>query len=313
MSEEFHRKYRPSNIDDIVGQDHIVKSLGPRIAKNDVPHTILFTGPAGCGKTTLGRIIAKAVGCDEGSIIEIDAATHTGIDAMRDLQDQVMYRGFGDSGTKVIIVDEVHGLSGKAFDSILKATEEPKDHVYWVLCTTEAGKIPKTIKTRCHSYDLKPVGVQDIEDVLDMVCEEEGIKLEGRSLNIIARNSDGSLRQALVFLSMAQDCKTSEDVEDVIQSCDSVSGVIDLCKLMVGRQTPQWPKMRDILKDLRNENPESIRIVICNYFTGCLLNTKTLGDAERFVDILEAFSRPCTGGDKITPIVLGIFDTIYAD
>lgn len=311
MKNSLHTKYRPETLADVIGQDHVVKSLETLIENKQLPQAVLLTGPSGCGKTTIARIIAKEAGCDPINFIEIDAATHTGIDAMRDLQTQIMYKGFGENNIKVVILDEVHQLSKSAFNSLLKVIEEPKDHVYWMLCTTEASKIPKTIKTRCHSYDLKPVRTDDILELLDYVCEKEEIELDNKSLSLIARESEGSPRQALVFLSMSVGCENRDEVADVIESCADNHHIIDLCKMMVGKSAPSWKKVQAILKDVKDENPESIRIMITNYFSSCVLNTSSLDDAERFVDILDAFSTPCNSNDKMAPIILSLFSVLF--
>ena len=155
----------------MLGQNAVVQSLQHFEQSGTWPHTFLFTGPSGCGKTTLARIIARKVGCQRQNLLEVDAATHTGIDAMRELADQLQYRGIGGD-VKVAIIDECHALSKQSWQSLLKIVEEPPNHVYFVFCTTETGKVPNTISTRAASYTLGPLPqdaiVQFVEDIADV-------------------------------------------------------------------------------------------------------------------------------------------------
>ena len=149
-----HLKYRPTNLDEVIGQNAVVQSLKQQLTGQSTPHAFLFLGPSGVGKTSIARILAGMMKCDDANILEIDAATHSGVENMRSVTQMAQYRGIGESPNKFIIVDEVHALSKATFQSLLLSIEEPPPHVYWALCTTEPDKIPTTIKTRCAAYDL---------------------------------------------------------------------------------------------------------------------------------------------------------------
>ena len=147
QNQDLARKYRPQSWKQVIGQDAAIKSLRATL-KAGGKHGFLFTGPSGVGKTTVARILAAAVGCEAHNLLEIDAATHTGIDAMRAVSEGVAYKAFGDSPVKVMIIDEAHSLSKAAWQSLLKVVEEPPEHAYWVFCTTEPGKIPPRSEER---------------------------------------------------------------------------------------------------------------------------------------------------------------------
>ena len=165
-----HVKYRPQRLADVVGQKATVKSLEATLKAKSPSHCYLFAGPAGTGKTTLARIMAANFGCDVGNMIEVDAASNSGIDDMRGVTSTLRYNGFGDSPNKAIIIDECHGLSKQAWDSLLKSTEEPPPHVFFFFCSTNPAKVPAAMTTRCQTYHLSPVKYDDLMDLLEGVC-----------------------------------------------------------------------------------------------------------------------------------------------
>ena len=143
-----HIKWRPQKLNDVISHAFVVSSLKALLKEKECPHSFLFTGPSGVGKTTLARIVASYL---EAAVLEIDAATNTGIDAMRAVQDMARYKAI-DNEKRVVIIDECHALSKQTWQSLLKIVEEPPAHLYWAFCTTEPDKVPATIKTRCVQY-----------------------------------------------------------------------------------------------------------------------------------------------------------------
>lgn len=219
MSEiALYRKYRPQNFGHLVGQDHIRQTLLNAIKNSGISHAYLFCGPRGTGKTTSARLVAKAVNCSdlqengepcdkcdfcveatEGRLIdmiEIDAASNRGIDEIRDLKEKIKFSPTR-AKAKVYIIDEVHMLSKDAFNALLKTLEEPPSHVYFILATTESHKVPETIISRCQRFDFKRVDIKSIVARLGFIAQQEGIEAELDALELIARNVDGGLRDAI--------------------------------------------------------------------------------------------------------------------
>jgi len=266
-------------------------------------------GPRQCGKTTLARIAAKELNCTE--VIEIDAATNTGVDDMRRVCATLPYIGFG-GGHKAVVVDECHRLSAAAWSSLLKVLEEPPSHVYWMLCTTEADKIAKTIRTRCVAYDLKPLDEDEIRSYLLDICGVEGFTLDEGAVDLIVDRADGSMRQALVSLSLCAAAKDRATVAQLLQTAQSSKEVIDLCRFLINPQGRTWQRAVKILKDLDGQSPESVRIVVLQYLTKVAMGAK--GDAViPVLYAMEQFAKPFNHTDKLAPLVLAVGAVIYGD
>lgn len=301
--EPLHTKYRPRTFDEVVGQDAVVRSLR-RAVEGRSSRTFLLTGPSGTGKTTLARIAAGALGCVPADIEEIDAATHTGVDDMRAVTAQLMYRPMGGA-TKVLIIDEAHRLSKQAWESLLKILEEPPDFVAWFLCTTDSAKVPKTIVTRCFPCELKPVASQVIEDLLTEVAGEEDMGLgkdAEQILRLCARQADGSPRQALVYLAACAGAKSVQEARELLRSAEESAEAVDLARLLVKRAS--WSDVQVTLARLGDVSPESVRHVVRAYVSKVVLGARSEDEAGRGIEILDAFSEPCGQSEGLAPLLV---------
>ncbi len=230
------RKYRPQTFADVIQQEAVTRTLSNAIASDRVAHAVLFTGPRGTGKTTIARILAKAMNCEQGpspvpcnqcrscreittgnaaDVFEIDGASNNSVDQVRELRGNIRFMP-AHSPYKIYIIDEVHMLSTPAFNALLKTLEEPPAHVMFFFATTEPHKIPATILSRCQRHDLTYVSLDALVDHLDKLCQPEGCRIDPAGLELIARQAGGSVRDALSLLDQALSCAADGLSHDAI-------------------------------------------------------------------------------------------------
>jgi len=280
-------KYRPTKLEDMFGNSAVVDSLtAMRDRRSEIPHTFLFTGDSGCGKTTFGRIIAnELIHCHPDDMTEVDAAQYTGIDAMREIRQKMRYKPMRGP-TRVWLLDECHMLSSQAQESLLKALEEPPDHVYFILCTTEPNKLKTTFKRRCSTHDVQSLTDKEIIRLLKQIEKAEKAEILGREVcRQIAQDSMGRPGLALQILDSVIAMPEEKRLAAAKQSAETYSEIIELCRALI--QGKDWPAVAKILKGLQNEDPEKIRRAVLGYANSVLLNGRNsyaYTIMEEFVD-----------------------------
>ena len=301
-----YRKFRPTRFSEVKGQDHIVKTLENQMRTGRIGHAYLFCGTRGTGKTTVAKILAKAVNCEhpvdgepcgecevckaiaEGSsmnVIEIDAASNNGVDNIREIREEVAYRPT-EGKYKVYIIDEVHMLSIGAFNALLKTLEEPPEYVIFILATTEVHKIPITILSRCQHYDFKRISIETITDRMRDLMQEEQVEVEEKALRYVAKAADGSMRDALSLLDQCiafylGQKLTYDNVLEVLGAVDT-DVFSRLLRSVIRRDVP---KVLDIVDDLVMQGRELTQLA--TDFTWYLRNLLLVKTSDNIEDVLD--------------------------
>lgn len=309
------RKWRPQTFDDLIGQEHVARILKNAIVGNKVAHAYIFSGPRGVGKTSTARILAKALNCIEGptpdpcnkcvsctsisdsssiDVFEIDGASNTGVDNIRDLRERVRYAPSAGR-YKVYIIDEVHMLSTSAFNALLKTLEEPPPHVIFVLATTEPKKIPATVISRCQHLPFRRISGQKIKERLSSISGSEGIKISGSALDMIARSADGSMRDSLTILDQIvsfSDNITAGDIKDLLGITDAET----LSKLAASVIDGDRKSVINAISELINSGTD-IKSFARDFlqFVRNLLIAKITDGAEEAMDLSEEESAAING------------------
>lgn len=302
-----YRKFRPNVFEDVKGQEHIVRTLKNQVKSGRVGHAYIFCGTRGTGKTTLAKILAKAVNCEnpvDGSpcnecamcrsiskqasmnVIEIDAASNRGVDSAREIVNEVKYSPT-EGKYKVYIIDEAHMLTTEAHNALLKTLEEPPEYMIFILATTEVHAIPVTILSRCQRYDFHRIDINTISDRLLELMEIEGLKVEERAVRYVAKAADGSMRDALSLLDQCIACHFEDEL--TYDAVLKVLGAVDLDifhKFLIAILAKDVPRLLELTEGVIMAGKELGRFV--TEFTWYLRNLLVLKSSEAAEDMVEA-------------------------
>ncbi len=304
MYQVIARKYRPQTFAELVGQEHVRATLENAIRQGRIAHGYIFSGQRGTGKTTVARILARCLNCVQGptvtpcgacascveiaagnavDVIEIDAASNRGINEMRELRENVRYRPARDR-YKVFIIDEAHQITTEAFNALLKTLEEPPQWVVFVLCTTEAHKIPATIASRCQHFSFRALGFEEILERLEWICSREGIEADPEALAVLAQAGDGSLRDSLSALDQAIACCGGRLEAAAVRELLGMFSIEALEQVTQALAASDSRRMLEVVHELvRNgRHLQHFCRELARYFRN-LLVTKVAGDNPRLV------------------------------
>ncbi len=300
------RKYRPQTFEDVIRQDHVTQTLKNAIESNRMAHAVLFSGPRGTGKTTVARILAKAMNCEKGpagvpcntckscrditssgsvDVYEIDGASNNGVEQVRELRDSIKYMP-AQSRYKIYIIDEVHMLSTAAFNALLKTLEEPPAHVMFIFATTEPHKIPLTILSRCRRHDFRRIPLEDVAAHLEKICRKESFDIDTQSIRLIAGEAGGCMRDALSLLDQVATCAhgglSFAQVIDIMGVIDRKM-IFDITTAIIRADVPGILSVLDEVFD-RGQDMKKLYADILEHFRN-LMVVKLGKNLDKLVDV----------------------------
>jgi DNA polymerase III gamma/tau subunit len=287
----FHTDYRPDKLEDVMGNFGVITSLKNQFQNTEnITSAFLFYGPPGTGKTTLGKIVASMLGST--SIQEINAAESRGIDTIRKIQEEAMYKNF-DGTSKVFIFDECHMLTKEAQSALLTTVESPVAGAHFIFCSTDSQKIIKAIRERCYSYELKTLRQNEMKKVLSRVIEQAKLDISEDIFNLIIETADGIPRNALTKLGMLNGITDLDKAMDLVYKDLYESEIIELCWLVVNKKG-SWKEIVTIFKGLpKEQNYEALKAITMGYLGSRLLNAKNSRDElVNFTELMDIFVGP---------------------
>lgn len=283
MSDELYKKYRPQSFKDVLGQEDAIRMLTEMGRKGAIPHTILFTGESGTGKTTLARILKDKLKCGDADFCEMNAADDKGIDIIRELRSRAGLAPI-QGPCRIWLIDECANLTPQAQEAFLKLLEDTPKHVYFFLATTDPQKLKKTIITRSTEIRTKPLKPAVLKQLVLDVVAKEGKTIEPDVADKIAEIAEGSARKALVLLHQVIDMGDEADKLDALQKVDAKRAAVEIAKALMNPST-RWPAVAAIIKGVE-EDPESIRRMVLGYVGAVALNKP---NPVREIQIMECF------------------------
>lgn len=309
MENILHLKYRPTTLDDVVSNEEVTEVLRRQLtgeSKQALPHALLFHGPTGCGKTTLGRIVARMLGAQGNDLREVDSADFRGIDTIRDIRAQSKYMPL-EGPVRVWILDEVHRLTNDAQSALLKALEDTPAHVYYILCTTDPQKLLPTIRGRCADFQVRTLTDREMLKLLRRVVKEENESLPKEVYQQIVQDSMGHPRNALQILAHALSVEPPKRLEVAKRAAESQSEVIELCRALTNGSA--WKKIAELLKGLKDQDPENIRRAVLGYCQAILLSGQ---QNDRAAQVMQEFMEP-TYNTGFPGVVLACYSALFAE
>jgi len=281
-----YQKHRPQTLADVQGNRNIVTTLKGLFATPEkMPHTFLFHGPTGCGKTTIARIVAENLGCAENNLVEIDTGQFTGIDTVRDIRKSAQYIPLG-GGVRVFIIDEVHRMTKDAQNAFLKILEDTPPHIYFILCTTNEKSLLPTIRGRCSQFQVELLTDGQMSSLIAGIAEKENETIVDDVASAIVKSAEGHPRNALTILEQVFATPERRRIKVAEQAQILEAEGKELCQALL--QQKGWGVTKNILKGLQEQDPEGLRRMVLGYMKAVLLNT----DSEQAGYIMECFIEP---------------------
>jgi len=280
-----YHKYRPKTFDEVFGNESTLEMLKADLKKEHPPCAFLFYGPTGCGKTTLGRIIASELSCKGWDFREIDSADFRGIDTIREIREYIQFKPL-EGDTQIWLLDECHKLTNDAQNALLKALEDPPTHVHFILCTTDPEKLLSTIKGRCSQYPVTPLNEDQMMLLLRKIVKAEGGQLRKSMYDQIIENSLGRPRDAIQILDQLLFIDPEKQMVISKELTEKQTKSIELCRALLGKAS--WKKTAFLLNELKGEDPEKIRRAVLGYCQAILLK----GENDYVAMVMEEFIDP---------------------
>lgn len=288
MTHELYKRYRPKKFKDIVGQEATVKTLKAKCENGTLPHALLFIGPSGCGKTTIARIIATKLGCDpedpnQIDFYEINASDRNGIDDIREIGRLMRLRPSRAGSARVWIIDEAHQLTTPAQNTFLKILEDTPKHVYFMLATTDPGKLLKTVRTRCAEFQIQLISDDKMAKLVEKVCEAEKLDITEDVRDKIVSVAEGSARKALVLLDSIKELDSEEEMLTAIRRGQNEEVAFRIAQVLC-KPNSTWKELQKVITGVKeiDSDPEGLRWMVLGYAKKLLLTNNAALQKKAF-------------------------------
>jgi DNA polymerase III gamma/tau subunit len=281
-------RHRPKTFEDVFGNREVVQALESALARDGRAHAYLLSGPSGCGKTTLARIIARTIDAD---VLEIDAGATNGVESIRALTEHARHRSFSGTGKRLVLLNEVQALTRNSWNALLTIMEEPPEHLYFALTTTEKAKVPVAVVTRCYEVDLQSLTRREMEVYLMEICDKEDWKPNGDIFNLLMDYANGSPRQALTLLDQVHDVTDIREAQRIINIHEeSEVALIKICRSLLDGNG--WTEVLEELGKIDDSAFANGTTLVCRYIMGAMRRADNEKRAKAAWILLDAFMQP---------------------